>query len=110
MYEERRRRRYRENRKPVSGETIMAVGLSAAALAAFAVFLAISVAGGGNTPNLLGGLSVFALIAAVISLIVGARAYRNENFNKGMRILGVALPAAAVFVWLGLYFLGMFLG
>lgn len=105
----RRRRRYRE-KKPVSAETVLAVALAAVAIAVFVIFLLISVQTGGNTPNLLGGLSVFAMIAAVIALVVGVRARSNENFDRVMRVLGVAVPAAAVAVWGGLYFMGMFLG
>lgn len=110
MYDEkRRRRRYRE-KKPVSSEAVLAVTLGAAAIAVFFIFLLISVQTGGNTSNLLGGLSIFAWIAAVISLVVGIRARSNENFDRWMRILGVLIPAAAVIIWAGLYFVGMFLG
>lgn len=110
MYENRRRRRYREKRKPISNETILAVALSAVTILVFVVFLVISIQDGGNTPNLLGGLSVFALIGAIYSLVVGVRAYSNENFDKVMRMFGIIVPAVAVVVWVGLYLMGMFLG
>ena len=69
-----------------------------------------SAGSGGNTPALLGGLSIFALIAAIAALVMGLRARKNENFDKLFRILGVALPLIAVLLWAGLYLLGMFLG
>ena len=100
----------REKRIPVSTETIAAVGLSAAAIAVFVLFIALSAGSGGNTPALLGGLSIFALIAAIAALVMGLRARKNENFDKLFRILGVALPLIAVLLWAGLYLLGMFLG
>lgn len=100
----------REKRKPVSTETIAAVGLSAVAIVIFAVFIALSAGSGGNTPTLLGGLSVFALIVSVVALVTGIRGRKNENFDKLFRVLGVALPLIAVLLWTGLYLLGMFLG
>mgnify|MGYP000001777302 FL=1 len=100
----------REKRKPVSTETIAAVGLSAAAIAVFVLFIALSAGSGGNTPALLGGLSIFALIAAIAAFVMGFRARKNENFDRLFRILGVALPLIAVLLWAGLYLLGMFLG
>lgn len=110
MYDEkRRRRRYRE-KKPVSNETVLAVGLAGATLLVFVFFLAVSIRTDGNTSNLLGGLSVFSLIGAAVALATGVKARKNENFNKVMRALGVAVPAAAVAVWGGLYLIGMFFG
>ena len=72
----------REKRKPVSTETIAAVGLSAAAIAVFVLFIALSAGSGGNTPALLGGLSIFALIAAIAAFVMGFRARKNENFDR----------------------------
>ncbi len=112
MYEERerRRRRRRDDRKPVSTEAITAVILAGVSILIFAVFLEAAAESSGNTAAIYGGLGVFAMILSIVSLTVGVRAYRNENFSRAPRVAGVVVSAVATFVWVGLYLTGMFLG
>jgi hypothetical protein len=99
----RRRRRIREKRKPLSPVSLGACVAGGITLLLFVGFLLISAYQEGNTINLFGAVSVLCMIVAVA-------ARRNENFDGFTRLLGVIVPGVSAVSWIVLYMIGAIVG
>jgi cytoskeletal protein RodZ len=106
----RRRRRIREKRKPLSPVSLGACVAGGITLLLFVGFLLISAYQEGNTINLFGAVSVLCMIVAVAALVRGIAARRNENFDGFTRLLGVIVPGISAVSWIVLYMIGAIVG
>ena len=91
----RRSRRYSGQKKPLSTPSIGAALGAAASLLILVLALFIAANTDGSSANIIGGISVLAMILAIATCVTGAHMARNDNFEKISRILGVVVPAIA---------------
>lgn len=103
-------RRYRGNRKPRSRGSLWAAACGAGSIVMFAFALFASARTQGASANVIGGLCVLAMLVAIVALVYGVRFFKNENFDKLSRVLGVVVPFLATFGWIMLYCIGIFIG
>lgn len=104
-----RNRRYRD-KKPLSTGSLAMAGV---ALGSFFLLIAVLLLMSftkerGQT--IYGGLSVLAMIVAVLTLIRGSRLKKNDNFEKVSRQIGVIVPGLTVLAWVLIYCVGIFMG
>lgn len=103
----RRNRRYRE-KKPVSTTSLVYAGVSAFSFLLCICAIVISVGTDGASPRFVGGIAVLCMIATTYILICGIKLFKNENFSKVSRLVGVLVPAIATLFWILLYIVGIF--
>ncbi|MBC5685694.1 hypothetical protein H8R94_03525 [Roseburia sp. NSJ-9] len=106
----RRSRRYSGKKKPLSTPSIGAALGAAASLLILVLALFIAANTDGSSANIIGGISVLAMILAIATCVAGAHMARNDNFEKISRILGVVVPAIATACWVILYCIGILIG
>lgn len=106
----RRSRRYSGQKKPLSTPSIGAALGAVASLLILVLALFIAANTDGSSANIIGGISVLAMILAIATCVAGAHMARNDNFEKISRILGVVVPAIATACWVILYCIGILIG
>lgn len=106
----RKRRNTSEPKKPFSTKAYAAAGVAGGSLVVCIGVLIWSVSMAGNTPPIAAGISMAALIAAVVSFFVGAGVFRNQSYNKQSRLMGLIVPTIAFMVWIGIYVAGLVIG
>ena len=78
----RRSRRYSGQKKPLSTPSIGAALGAAASLLILVLALFIAANTDGSSANIIGGISVLAMILAIATCVAGAHMARNDNFEK----------------------------
>lgn len=106
----RRRRRYSGQKKPISVPSVVTAVMGAVSILAFAVIITLATAAGGNSTNVVGGISVLLFLASAVAVVYGWKIHRNDNFELISRWLGVIVPAVATLNWLVLYMIGILVG
>lgn len=106
----RRNRRYSGQKKPLSTPSIGAAVCGAVSLTIWFLAIAFSAKAEGGSGNVAGGICVLAMILSIGAFAAGFGMVKNENFEKISRIVGVAVPGAAMLCWILLYCIGILVG
>jgi hypothetical protein len=101
-----RRRRRRENRKPLSKKSIVTAGVGFLSLVAFAFLIQYSYINGGKVSKMLAGAAVMTLLLPLLALCEGIRGLRDTEFSFLSRLAGVLCPFVAEAAWVVLYVVG----
>ncbi|MCH5332671.1 MAG: hypothetical protein J1D89_01820 [Agathobacter sp.] len=102
----RRQRGYKFTEKTHSKRGIAATVLSVVLLGMLAAFLYLACVGDGNLSAYYGSAGVFAILLAVLAVLLAGKSLTEEDSFQGFPRMGLFLSLLNAACWIGLYVLG----
>lgn len=106
----RGRNSFKFTEKTHSKRGIISLSVSSVAILIYIVFIFLSYLGNGNLSTYFGSIGVFAMLAAMVSLVISLIGLKEEDSFKIFSRLGLGASIVAVILWLGTYIMGFMRG